>query len=188
MSEEKLDPEKWVDNYADILYRYTLVRVKDPDIAEELVQSTLFAALKSQHTFAGKSTEKTWLFGILKHKTMDHFRAAKKNITIDISDSDADPVQFDSSGHMLPLPNNWNMDPEKATENKELARVLAECMKGLSEKFHRLFVLKEIEGLSSEEICKELGVKPTNLWVMLHRTRNQLKLCLESNWFNKEQG
>ena len=55
------------------------------------------------------------------------------------------------------------MDPEKATENKELAQVLAKFMNGLSENFHRLFVLKEIEELSSEEICKEFGIKPTNL-------------------------
>ena len=186
MREETLEPEKWVQKYADMLYRYTLVRVKDPDVAEELVQSTFFAALKSQHTFSGKSTEKTWLFGILKHKTMDHFRNAKKNINLDISDSDTDRIQFNTSGYMTPSPNNWNMDPEKATQNKELAEVLAKCLNGLSEKFHRLFVLKEIEGLGSEQICKEFDVKPTNLWVILHRARNQLKLCLESNWINKE--
>jgi DNA-directed RNA polymerase specialized sigma24 family protein len=61
-----------------MLYRYMLVHVKDPDVADELVQATLFAALKLQHTFSGKSTEKIWLFGILKHKTMDHLRSAKK--------------------------------------------------------------------------------------------------------------
>ncbi len=186
MSEETLKPEQWVENYADMLYRYTLVRVKDPDVADELVQATLFAALKSQHTFAGRSTEKTWLFGILKHKTMDHFRSAKKNINVDITDTDTDRIQFDTTGHMTPSPNNWNVDPEKATENKELAQVLEKCMNGLSEKFHRIFVLKEIEGLSSEEICKEFNIKPTNLWVMLHRARNQLKLCMESNWLTKE--
>jgi RNA polymerase sigma factor (sigma-70 family) len=117
---------------------------------------------------------------------MDHFRSSKKNINLDITDADADRIQFDTAGHMTPSPNNWNADPEKATENKELAQVLAKCMNGLSEKFHRLFVLKEIEGLSTEEICKEFNVKPTNLWVMLHRARNQLKLCMESNWLTKE--
>ncbi|MEK9629203.1 MAG: sigma-70 family RNA polymerase sigma factor [Nitrospinota bacterium] len=186
MNQESLEPEKWVENYADMLYRYCLIRVKDPDIAEELVQSTFFAALKSQHTFAGKSTEKTWLFGILKHKTMDYFRGARKNINLDISDSDTDSINFDSTGHMVPTPSNWNLNPENAAENNELAQVLKDCLNGLSEKFHRLFVLKEIEGLSSEEICKEFNVKPTNLWVMLHRARNQLKLCIESNWFSKE--
>ena len=87
---------------------------------------------------------------------------------------------------MTPSTNNRNVDPEKATENKELAQVLGKFMNELSEKFHRLFVLKEIEGLSSEEICKKFGIKPTNLWVMLHRRRNQLKLCMESNWLTKE--
>jgi RNA polymerase sigma factor (sigma-70 family) len=163
MSKEAPEPEKWVENYADMLYRYTLVRVKDPDVADELVQVTLFAALKTQHTFAGKSTKKTRLFVILKHKIMDQFRSAKKNINLDITDADADLIQFDTTGHMNSSPNNVTWDPEKATEKKELAQVLAKCMNGLSEKFHRLFVLKEIEGSSSEKICKKFGIKPTNL-------------------------
>jgi hypothetical protein len=78
MSEETLEPEKWVENYADVLYHYTLVRVKDPDVADELVQATLFAALKSHHTFAGKSNEKTWLFGILNIKPWIISEARKK--------------------------------------------------------------------------------------------------------------
>ena len=78
MSQETLDPQKWVELYADMMYRYTLVRVKDPEVAEELDQSAFFAVLKSQNSFAGKSSEKTWLFGILKHKTMDYFRSSKK--------------------------------------------------------------------------------------------------------------
>ena len=186
MSEETLEPENWVENYADMLYRYTLFRVKDPDVADELVQATLFAALKSQHTFAGKSTEKTWLFGILKHKTMDHFRSTKKNINLDITDADADRIQFDTAGHMTSSPNNWNVGSRKSQRKQRTRPVLTKYMNGLSEKFHRLFVLKEIEGLSSEEICKEFEIKPTNLWVMLHRPRNQLKLCMESNWLTKE--
>ena len=121
MSEETLEPEKWVENYADMLYRYTLVRVKDPDVADELVQATLFAALKSQHTFAGKSTEKTWLFGILKHKTMDQFRSAKKNINLDITDADADLIQFDTTGHMTSSPNNWNVGSRKS-QRKQRSR------------------------------------------------------------------
>lgn len=102
MSPETLEPQQWVENYADMMYRFTLVRVKDPE----------------------------------------------------------------------------------AAENSALAKVLAKCLSGLPEKLHKLFVLKEIDGLSSEEICKEFNIKPTNLWVILHRTRNQLKLCLESNWLN----
>jgi RNA polymerase sigma-70 factor (ECF subfamily) len=121
MSEVTLEPDKSVENYADMLYRYKLVRDTDPDVADELVQATLFAALKSQHTFEGKSNEKTWLFGILKHKIMDHFRSMKKNINLDITDAYADRIQFDTAGHMTSSPNNSNVGPEKTTENKELA-------------------------------------------------------------------
>ena len=187
MSKETLDPQNWVDLYADTMYRFSLVRVKDPEAADELVQATFFAALKSQHTFAGKSSEKTWLFGILKHKIMDYFRSSKKHISIDpTSSEETDRIHFDSTGYLSPKPANWNIDPEKAAENSELAQVLASCLQGLPDKFHKLFVLKEIEGMSSEKICKEFDIKPTNLWVILHRARNRLKLCMELNWFNKK--
>lgn len=184
MSEEALEPQQWVERYADMMYRFALVRVKDAEAAEELVQATFFAGLKSQHTFAGKSSEKTWLFGILKHKTMDYFRNSKKNISLDLNSEEADRIHFDSAGHMDPKPVNWNMDPERAAENNQLSQVLAACLNGLPEKSHKLFVLKEIEGMASDEICKEFNIKPTNLWVILHRARNQLKLCMESNWLN----
>ena len=108
---------------------------------------------------------------------------SKKNISIDLT-SEEGQIHFDASGHMVPKPGNWNLDPEKAAENNELAQILAQCLSRLSDKFHRIFVLKEMDGMSSEEICNEFNIKPTNLWVILHRARNQLKLCLESNWFN----
>ena len=116
---------------------------------------------------------------------MDYFRSSKKIISIDLtSEEGSNQIHFDAAGHMIPKPGNWHLDPAKAAENKELARVLAQCLNGLPDKFHRVFVLKEIYGMSSEEICHEFNIKPTNLWVILHRARNQLKLCLESNWFN----
>ena len=154
MSKETLDPQNWVDLYADIMYRFSLVRVKDPEVADELVQATFFAALKSQHTYAGKSSEKTWLFGILKHKIMDYFRSSKKQVSFDpASGEESDRINFDNNGHMNPKPTSWNMDPEKAAENKALGKALSQCLSGLPEKFHKLFVMKEIDGMSSDDIC-----------------------------------
>ena len=118
---------------------------------------------------------------------MDHFRNLKKHISTDLnSNEESDRIHFDSKGQMTPGPGKCNIDPEKAAENNELAKVLAACLEGLLEKFHKLFVLKEMDGLSSDEICKEFNIKPTNLWVILHRARDQLKLCLESNWLNSK--
>jgi RNA polymerase sigma-70 factor (ECF subfamily) len=189
MENRKIDNSQWVDQYGDLMYRYTLVRVKDPNSAEEIVQMTFFSALQSQAPFAGRSSEKSWLFGILKHKIFDHYREMSKSRKMDLLDedgSDSPDNQFDSSGHWKKMPVRWSEDPEKAAENSQLAKALSHCIDGLSEKFRSIFVLKEIDGLSSEDICKEFNIKPTNLWVMLHRSRTQLKKCLESNWLLDE--
>lgn len=184
---EPLNSDLWVDRYGDMLYRYTLVRVKNPDSAEEIVQVTLLAALQSKGSFQGRSTEKSWLFGILKHKILDHFRELKTQRTYEITLEDgSDPLEnaYHADGHWLEAPKNWDTDPHKAVENKQLVEAMALCMDRLSEKFRNIFVLKEIEGMDSDEICKEMDIKPTNLWVILHRARNQLRKCLETHHWN----
>ncbi len=187
MNRESIDSSQWVDRYGDLMYRYTLVRVKNPDAAEEIVQTTLFSALQSVNSFEGRSSEKSWLFGILKHKILDHFREVKKTRNFNLMpDDDADPFEYDAGGHWKEMPQKWDFDPEKAAENQQLSQALAHCLAGLSDKFRDVFVLKEIEGLSTEQICKEFNIKPTNLWVILHRARNLLKKCLESQWVNKQ--
>ena len=183
-----IDIEKCVDLYGDMMYRYTLARVRNPEEAAEIVQNTFLAALQSKSAFAGRSTEKSWLFGILKHKILDHFRALKKLQTFDLlPEDDRDPYEnaYDETGHLKRPPYQWEWDPESAAENNQLAKVMTQCLDGLSAKFRKVFILKEIEGIGSEEICKEFDIQPNNLWVMLHRARNQLKKCLEINWFQK---
>ncbi len=189
MKSQKIDSDQWVEQYGDMMFRYTLLRVRDTDTAEEIVQTAFVSALQSKDSFQGRSTEKSWLFGILKHKILDHFRDAKKNVRLDsIGDEDGDPLEYayNKLGAWNKMPQHWRTDPAQAAENTELMQVLAGCLDGLSDKFRRIFVLKEIEGLSSEEICKEFDIQSTNLWVILHRARNQLKLCLETKWFDKK--
>ncbi len=170
-SSEPIDSDLWVERYGDMLFRFTLVRVKDPVTAEEIVQITLLAALQSKDSFAGKSTEKSWLFGILKHKILDHFRSLKTQRTYEMPpDEDADPYEnaYNTSGHWVTPPRDWETNPEKAAENAELLEALGQCLDGLSDKFRNIFVLKEIEGMNSEDICKEMDINPTNLGVSLH--------------------
>ena len=68
------NPLEWLENHGDVLYRMALVRVGKPDLAEDLVQETLLAAWQARDSFAGKSSESTWLVAILKRKIIDHFR------------------------------------------------------------------------------------------------------------------
>lgn len=184
----EIDSEQWVERYGDALFRYTLVRVKDPVAAEEIVQTTLLAALQAKSSFAGKSSEKSWLFGILKHKIMDHFRSLKNRRSHELTpDDDTDPYEnaYNEDGHWVSPPRSWEVDPEKAAENAQLLEALNLCLEGLSDKFRNIFIMKEIEGMPSEDICKEMGIQPTNLWVILHRARNQLKKCLEANHWRR---
>ncbi len=190
MGEEQIDSDQWVDRYGDAMFRFTLLRVKDENYAEEIVQNAFLAALKAKESFAGKSTEKTWLFGILKLKIFDHYREMKKNQKYDFNvDDDRDPCEadFNGKGHWLALPFNWGINPEKSIENKQLLQILSSCMDTLSDKLRRLFVLREIERQDSEMICSELEITPNNLFVMLHRARNQLKKCLEEHLPERKQ-
>src|ERR1041384_4093503 len=75
------DPERWVAEYGDYLYKYALIRLRDPFKAEDAVQETLLAALKARSSFGSRSAEKTWLVGILKNKVHDYFRKASREIS-----------------------------------------------------------------------------------------------------------
>ena len=188
MNIHEIDTNQWVDRYGDLMYRYTLLRVRDEGAAEEIVQITFLAALQATQSYAGRSSEKSWLFGILKHKILDYFREIKNNKPFDLTpDDDQDPCEYVPTGHWKKIPKDWRLDPEKSMENQELSEKLALCLGNLSEKFRQIFVLKELDGVSSEQICKEFNIKPANLWVILHRTRNQLKNCLEVHWFDKQK-
>src|SRR6267143_7154726 len=68
------DPERWVDEHGDVLYRYALARVRKPEVAQDLIQETLLAAMRSHDRFAGQSSVRSWLCGILKHKLCDYYR------------------------------------------------------------------------------------------------------------------
>jgi RNA polymerase sigma-70 factor, ECF subfamily len=179
------NPERWVDDHGDLLYRYALVRVRDASHAEELVQETFLAALASRERFAGASSERTWLVGILKHKIVDHFRRSARELTGDAPLGDDDLELFEESSrywiHEVG-PADWGADPAAAFERARFWETLDRCLGELAPRAASAFALRELEGLDGGEICKVLGVTPTNLWVMLHRGRAHLRLCLEKHW------
>ena len=185
------DPASWVDQYGDFLYRFALSRVKDPSIAEDLVQETFLAALKSRANFQGRSTARTWLIAILKHKIVDHIRKRVREPASDkvesLSDATAmDPVEgnFKDDGEWLNRPSKWDVNPLKIYEQKEFMDVLYRCLADLPERQAEAFMMREIEGLSTEEICKALNISATNSWVMLYRARMWLRQCIEKKWFD----
>ena len=132
---------------------------------------------------------KTWLVGILKHKVVDTLRHhSREACGVNSSDDDdADPLEylgFKADGHFSQLPAEWG-NPEQQVRSQQFFEILDACINKLPAAQGRLFLMREWLELSSEEICKELSMTPTNLYVQLHRARLRLRECLELNWFTK---
>jgi RNA polymerase sigma-70 factor (ECF subfamily) len=188
-----LQPETWVDNHGDHLFRYALLRLRQDAAAEELVQETFLAALQSCDKFTGGSSERTWLVGILKHKIFDHFRKLNKQKYVsNIEDLELEHYEiFQQSGEWVEHfdfeigPCDWQTNPAVAFEQSEFRERFHHCLSSLPARIASVFTLREIDELSSDEVCKVLEISPTNLWVMLHRARAQLRHCIEIHWFRK---
>jgi len=187
------EPETWVDQYGDYLYRFAMIRVRDPHAAEELVQEALVAAFQSRQRFAGKSSERSWLTGILKHKISDQFRkTARERPVEDIHTWGEEAVEpFGADGHWRAQdgagPIDWGADASSALMQKEFFDALSQCLSKLPRRIAEAFTLRELEEQNTAEICQVLNITPTNLWVMLHRARIQLRQCLEVNWFERKE-
>jgi RNA polymerase sigma-70 factor (ECF subfamily) len=180
-----LDPNHWVDNHGDYLYNYAYSRVQSKEIAEDLVQETFIAGLKAMKSFQGRSSEITWLISILKRKVIDHYR--KVSTKKEVSSSDfAKPFQEKGvhEGHwiMERAPKTWGSDLDDPLNQKEFRHILEVCLSLLPDKLKAVFVLKFIEEINSDEVCKELECTPSNLWVMMHRARLRLRECIELKW------
>jgi len=178
-------PDEWVDEHGDALYSYALSRLHNPATAEDVVQETFLAALQSKDRFSGRSSARTWLIGILKHKIIDLIRKESREQPLEEIETMESPEEtfFDKKGHWRVAPMDWQVHPGKILEQKEFMTVLANCLSHLPERLHRLFVLRELEDQETEEICKVLEITPTNLWVMLYRARMRLRGCITDNWF-----
>jgi len=188
----RLDPERWVDDHGDYLFHFALSRLRDPARAEDFVQEALLAALKCHDRFEGRSTERSWLTGILKNKLLDHFRkAGRETVFTDLeffADEEAQMFEnqaFPDHWNVAAAPSEWT-DAGGALDSEEFWRVFHGCSRKLPERVARVFLLREVDDLPSDEICAVLNISPNNLWVMLHRARLALRRCLEVNWFGAQ--
>ena len=183
------DPDTWVDQHGDYLFGYALLRLRDRPLSEDVVQETFLAALNARKSFSGNSSERTWLVGILKNKIVDHIRKVSREHLVDDVEPYADVEEFfDQDGGWKTKPNEWMADPATVFEGKEFWEIFSGCLSVLPSRLHDAFSLRELEGLDSPEVCKVLNISATNLWVILHRARIQLRDCLEAEWFNYEKG
>ena len=181
-----LDPNKWVNAHADYLFNYAISRINNEELAKDIVQETFFSGLNGQENFRGQASERTWLVSILKRKIIDHYRkinSAKGKAEVRVNFYQ----DGDKKGNWIEerVPRSWDNEAEKDLENEELKNALDSCIKNLPEKYRVVFLMKTVQQYETEDICNELGITASNLWVIIHRARHQLRKCLEDNWFAK---
>lgn len=187
-----LNPEKWIDNYADYLYSFAYNRVSDEETAKDLVQETFLSALKARDGFKGEASEKTWLVSILKRKIIDLYRKNAAHPQQSFEESEQYKVAYSHyfsdegfiDGHWNKPngPKPWNVSDKNSIDQKEFKNVLAKCMGKLPKVWSSVFALKYLEEEESETICKELEITSSNYWVIIHRAKLQMRECLEKNW------
>ena len=181
----RVDPAEWVDRYGEVLYRYAIVRVRKREVAEDLVQDTLLAALKSHDRFEGQSAEQTWIIGILRHKVMDYIRSTRRGMARVTDDSQIDWFAdfFDDRGGWRKAPDPTAINPDSLLEKEEFWDVFDACLGALSPRTREAFARRVIENEETSVISGALDVTVNNLWVILFRARTQMRRCLMTKWF-----
>ena len=185
--------KRWVEMYSDKMYSWTFYKTNSKEIAEDLVQDTFLAAFQSISKFEGKSDPKTWLFAILNNKIAEHFRKIYRNPIL--SENQANPNEgesffdtlFDSNGEWQKeeRPKEWQNTEAHLLDDVAFVKVLQACMDKLPANWNAVIQLKYLEEKKGDLICQELGIAPTNFWQILHRSKLQLRKCLENHWFKK---
>lgn len=173
------------------LFRFAMLQLRNEATAEDVVQDTLIAVLEKPERFAGQSSLRTYLTGILKHKIIDVMRSSKRLRQIeteeDQSEDDVIDALFKADGHTHEMPRQWG-DPDATLEQKDFFKVMEICLEKLPAKTARIFMMREWLELETDEICKELNVSTSNAWVLLYRARVKLRECLDLNWFGNQAG
>ncbi len=182
MKNTKDDIISLVKTYTADLFAYTIIKVGQKEIAEDIVQETFLSAYQSYDNFQNKSSVKTWLFSILKHKIADHFRLQYKRgneVSPDIIEK-----LFDENNRWKPeyRPRQW-IEENHLLDDPAFSKTLADCLRTLPGKWSSAIQLKFLEEHDTKIICSELGITSSNFWQIIHRAKLQLRNCLDVKWF-----
>lgn len=173
------------------MLRFATLQLRDASMAEDAVQEALIAAHTAKNRFEGRAQMKTWVFSILRNKIIDIIRERTRRPTQSMTHEDGSDDElnelFDENGYWRKedKPSDWGQ-PELAFSNDQFWQVFDICLNAMKENIARVFMMREIMGLDTAEICAELAISESNCWVILHRARARLRLCLEDKWIGEE--
>lgn len=183
----QLQPENWVELYADYLYSYAFGRLNDEELARDIVQDTFLSALEKTESFRGDSTERTWLTAIIKYKIIDIYRkrssafAARDEYGTTVNEEEYfDPDLHHWKKEHWPAP--FGVENHDPLHHKEFISVLQKCLQKLPPLWLSVFRLKHMDDEETDVICRELKISSSNFWVIIHRAKVNLRSCLQKNW------
>ncbi|OIP00336.1 MAG: hypothetical protein AUJ98_08325 [Bacteroidetes bacterium CG2_30_33_31] len=186
--DSNINPKEWLSKYGDQMFNYAKSRLSSFETAEDMVQETFISALKGFANFRGESSEKTWLFSILKRKIIDYYR--KSSTKNEINESKFE-LPFENEGffegHWIKdrAPADWTFTADGNLHQAEFQQVMEYCLSILPERWKSIFIMKMMEDVDTDEICKDMNCSSSNLWVILHRARLKLRECIEKNWIDE---
>ncbi|NRR91620.1 sigma-70 family RNA polymerase sigma factor [Winogradskyella undariae] len=185
MPKHQINPNDWVKLYSDYLFNYTITRVSDREIAQDLISETFLAGLKSMVNFKGEASERTWLISILKRKIIDHYRKINSNKgKAEVRMNYHSDTETEGDWLEERVSDASDKTAEDKLVNSELGDAIYDCLGKLPEKQAEVFKMKTMLDYDTETICKELDITASNLWVIIHRARTSLAECMEKNWYN----
>jgi len=181
-----------VDRHHGALLRLAMAYVSDRSIAEEVVQETWMGVLEGVDRFEGRSSLKTWIFRILTNKAKTRGVRESRHVSFsplaaseeNPEEPAVDPTRFQTTGHWagywVSYPQPWDENtPEKLLLSQEGTTFLEQAIEALPGKLRQIIVMRDVEGLSSDEACNILGISETNQRVLLHRARSRVRKALE---------
>lgn len=181
MSDNEINTSLLVEEHSDYLLSFAMSKLQDLELAKDLVQDTLVSAITKIDTFEKRSNIRTWLTSILNRKIIDHWRKAETRYT--------DPVStfFDESGRHWILDKNAHESVSNIVDQitmEETTMELYNCIEKLPEKWRGVITSKYLDEKVTDDICKEMDITPSNLWVIIHRAKLLLRDCLMKKDFN----
>lgn len=175
-----------LEEHADYLFSYAMLKLKDVALAEDMVQDTLLSAIAAQESFTANASIRTWLTTILKNRMIDHWRRQGREIVasdliVDSDEGDELDDYFDQAGSWLEMPNAYPK-PEEAMESKQFWKIFEQCLSRLKPQQAEVFLAREMHGMSNQEIRESFALSESNAWVLMYRARVALGKCLDLNW------
>lgn len=190
--EDQLHSPVFLQDLRQQMIKFAFLQLSSLPQAEDVVQEALTSAFQHLDSFKGRAAFKTWVFAILKNKTIDVIRQKSRLVAMTelFKDEESElsiDALFDASGHWhkYEAPQAWQ-SPEEMMEQADFWIIFEACLNHLPAKYAQVFMMREVIELSSNEICSKLELSISNFNVLMYRSRTRLRECLENKWLLKE--